>query len=108
MENSRLVLGLLHSVLGKSKPSTKGDHAFHCPFCKHHKPKLERAEAPAQRDAPVAEIAHQTVLGRAQVARVGAHHAHEMLGPHRKLARIERAQPLGADVVAALRDLVNA
>jgi len=41
MENARLVLGLLHSVLGKSKPSTKGNHAFHCPFCKHHKPKLE-------------------------------------------------------------------
>lgn len=41
MEKSRLVLGLLHSVLGKSKPSTKGNHAFHCPFCKHHKPKLE-------------------------------------------------------------------
>jgi DNA primase len=41
MEQPRLVLGLLHSVLGKSKPSTKGNHAFHCPFCKHHKPKLE-------------------------------------------------------------------
>ena len=41
MEQARLVLGLLHSVLGKSKPSTKGNHAFHCPFCKHHKPKLE-------------------------------------------------------------------
>lgn len=41
MEKSRLVLGLLHAVLGKSKPSTKGNHAFNCPFCKHHKPKLE-------------------------------------------------------------------
>lgn len=41
MENSRLVLGLLHGIIGKSKPSTKGNHAFHCPFCKHHKPKLE-------------------------------------------------------------------
>lgn len=41
MDQSRLVLGLLHSILGKSKPSTKGNHAFHCPFCKHHKPKLE-------------------------------------------------------------------
>ena len=40
-ENSRLVLGLLHTVVGRSKPSTKGNHAFHCPFCKHHKPKLE-------------------------------------------------------------------
>lgn len=41
MEKAQLVLGLLRSVLGKSKPSTKGNHAFHCPFCKHHKPKLE-------------------------------------------------------------------
>ena len=41
MENTGLVLGLLHIVLGKSKPSTKGNHAFHCPFCKHYKPKLE-------------------------------------------------------------------
>ncbi len=41
MDNSRLVLGLLHNVIGRSKPSTKGNHAFHCPFCKHHKPKLE-------------------------------------------------------------------
>jgi len=28
-------------MLGRSKPSTKGNHAFNCPFCKHHKPKLE-------------------------------------------------------------------
>lgn len=41
MENFRLVLGLLQSLLGKPKPSTKGNYAFHCPFCKHHKPKLE-------------------------------------------------------------------
>lgn len=41
MDNSRLVLGILHTVIGRSKPSTKGNHAFHCPFCKHHKPKLE-------------------------------------------------------------------
>lgn len=40
-ENARLALGLLHTILGTSKPSTKGNHAFHCPFCKHHKPKLE-------------------------------------------------------------------
>ena len=41
MDNSRLVLGILNNVIGRSKPSTKGNHAFHCPFCKHHKPKLE-------------------------------------------------------------------
>ena len=41
MEKQHLVLGLLHTVIGRSKPSTKGNHAFHCPLCKHHKPKLE-------------------------------------------------------------------
>ena len=41
MEKTHLVLGLLHNIIGRSKPSTKGNHAFHCPFCKHHKPKLE-------------------------------------------------------------------
>ena len=41
MEKTHLVLGLLHTIIGRSKPSTKGNHAFHCPFCKHHKPKLE-------------------------------------------------------------------
>lgn len=40
MENLILV-NLLESVLGKSKPTSKGNHAFHCPFCNHHKPKLE-------------------------------------------------------------------
>jgi len=41
MENDQLVLGLLESVLGKSKPDkNKKDHAFHCPICNHKKPKL--------------------------------------------------------------------
>ena len=40
MENL-VLLNLLESVLGKSKPTSKGNHSFHCPFCKHHKPKLE-------------------------------------------------------------------
>jgi DNA primase len=31
----------LESVLGKSKTSTKDNLAFTCPFCHHHKPKLE-------------------------------------------------------------------
>lgn len=41
MDNSKYVLGLLESVLGKSKPDKNGiDHMFHCPVCKHKKPKL--------------------------------------------------------------------
>jgi len=41
MDNSKYILGLLESVLGKSKPDKNGsDHTFHCPVCKHKKPKL--------------------------------------------------------------------
>ncbi len=40
MENI-LLLNCLESVLGKGKKSSSGNYAFHCPFCNHHKPKLE-------------------------------------------------------------------
>jgi len=40
MENLVLI-NLLENVLGKSKPTSRGNHSFSCPFCKHHKPKLE-------------------------------------------------------------------
>ena len=32
---------LLEKVLMKSYQMKNGEHAFHCPFCNHHKPKLE-------------------------------------------------------------------
>ena len=40
MENNALLL-LLESVLGNGKPTSKGNYAFNCPLCNHHKPKLE-------------------------------------------------------------------
>jgi hypothetical protein len=40
MENQALLV-LLESVLGKGQPTSKGNIAFHCPFCNHHKKKLE-------------------------------------------------------------------
>ena len=40
MENL-LLLNCLESVLGKGKKSSSGNYAFTCPFCNHHKPKLE-------------------------------------------------------------------
>jgi DNA primase len=40
MENLVLI-NLLETILGKSKPTSKGNHSFHCPFCNHQKPKLE-------------------------------------------------------------------
>jgi DNA primase len=36
-----LLLNCLESVLGKGKKSSSGNYAFNCPFCNHHKPKLE-------------------------------------------------------------------
>jgi hypothetical protein len=35
------MIQLLHDVLGPSDEKSKGNHAFHCPFCNHRKRKLE-------------------------------------------------------------------
>jgi len=40
MDNSALIY-LIDSVLGHGKSSSKGNKAYHCPECKHHKLKLE-------------------------------------------------------------------
>jgi hypothetical protein len=40
MENNALLF-LLESVLGKGHATSKGNYAFNCPVCSHHKPKLE-------------------------------------------------------------------
>ena len=38
---NQLLITLVDSVLGKGKNTSKNNRAYHCPFCKHHKPKLE-------------------------------------------------------------------
>jgi len=35
------VVEFLNRLLGQSTPKSKGNHAFHCPWCKHPKKKLE-------------------------------------------------------------------
>ena len=40
MENAALLV-LLESVLGTSNKTSRGNYSFKCPFCKHHKNKLE-------------------------------------------------------------------
>ena len=35
------LLGSIENILGKSHKRARHNHAFHCPFCNHHKPKLE-------------------------------------------------------------------
>jgi len=40
MDNSKFVLGLLESVLGKGVPTKNGDVDFYCPVCNHKKRKL--------------------------------------------------------------------
>jgi len=40
MENTALLV-LVESVLGKGTATSKGNYAFKCPFCAHHKNKLE-------------------------------------------------------------------
>lgn len=40
-ERNILLIGALENVLGKSKPTARGNISVHCPFCGHRKPKLE-------------------------------------------------------------------
>ena len=38
---NNLAIALVNSVLGQGKPTARGNQAYTCPFCNHHKPKLE-------------------------------------------------------------------
>ena len=38
---NQLLVTLVNSVLGTSKATARNNYAYHCPFCNHHKPKLE-------------------------------------------------------------------
>jgi transcription elongation factor Elf1 len=40
MDNTALLF-LTESVLGKGQSTSKGNYAFKCPFCTHHKNKME-------------------------------------------------------------------
>jgi len=40
MDNTALLF-LVESILGKGQPTSKGNYAFKCPFCNHHKNKME-------------------------------------------------------------------
>jgi len=38
---NQALLSTINSVLGVGEKTSKGNFAYHCPFCHHHKPKLE-------------------------------------------------------------------
>ena len=38
---NHILVTLVDSVLGSGKKTSNGNYAYHCPFCNHHKPKLE-------------------------------------------------------------------
>ena len=38
---NELLVNLVNSVLGTGKRTARGNQSYHCPFCNHHKPKLE-------------------------------------------------------------------
>ena len=48
MENT-LLLNAIEGVLGKSHKRARDNHAFHCPFCNHRKPKLEIKMVPDEK-----------------------------------------------------------
>ena len=38
---NQLLITLVNSVLGTGKQTARGNMAYNCPSCNHHKPKLE-------------------------------------------------------------------
>ena len=38
---NELLVNLVNNILGTSKRTARGNQAYNCPFCNHHKPKLE-------------------------------------------------------------------
>ena len=38
---NQLLVTLVNSVLGSGKATARNNYAYHCPFCHHHKPKME-------------------------------------------------------------------
>jgi hypothetical protein len=38
---NQTLIALVNSVLGSGKSTARGNYAYHCPFCNHHKSKLE-------------------------------------------------------------------
>ena len=38
---NQLLVTLVNSVMGVGKSTARNNYAYHCPFCNHHKPKLE-------------------------------------------------------------------
>ena len=38
---NQLLVTLVNSVLGSGKATARNNYVYHCPFCHHHKPKLE-------------------------------------------------------------------
>lgn len=38
---NQLLVTLVNSILGSGKATARNNYAYHCPFCHHHKPKME-------------------------------------------------------------------
>jgi len=38
---NQLLVTLVNSVMGSGKSTARNNYAYHCPFCHHHKPKME-------------------------------------------------------------------
>jgi DNA primase len=47
---NQVLIGLVDKVLGTGKPTARNNRAYNCPFCNHHKPKLEVNFSPNEKN----------------------------------------------------------
>ena len=93
MENT-LLLNALEGVLGKSHKRARDNHAFHCPFCNHRKPKLEIKMVPDEKghnpwECWVCNTRGRTVKSLLRQMNIGKEEAIEVLKYVRKGEKIK-------------------
>jgi hypothetical protein len=92
MENT-LLLNAIEGVLGKSHKRARDNHAFHCPFCNHRKPKLEIKMVPDEKghnpwECWVCNTRGRTVKSLLRQMNIGKEEAIEVLKYVRKGEKI--------------------
>ena len=88
MDYNTLLYGL-EAILGKSHKKARDNYAFHCPFCNHHKPKLEVQMSTSEKgenpfECWVCHVRGRTIKSLLRQLKVPYEQAHPILSLIRK------------------------
>ena len=87
------LLGSIENILGKSHKRARDNHAFHCPFCNHRKPKLEINMHTTERIAPQILTMDTSVMATLSQLRMLWQHTHCAACAHSRNAKRSHVDP---------------